>query len=28
MVETGTGNYLTIALEETAAGKLKFEYKN
>ncbi|MGZ5310492.1 MAG: DNA-directed RNA polymerase subunit omega [Solirubrobacterales bacterium] len=27
MVEVGTGNYLTIALEETAAGKLKFEYK-
>mgnify|MGYP001029683793 CR=1 FL=1 len=27
MVETGTGNYLTISLEETAAGKLKFEYK-
>lgn len=27
MVETGTGNYLTIALEETAAGKLKYEYK-
>lgn len=27
MVEAGTGNYLTIALEETAAGKLEFEYK-
>ncbi|HET8976304.1 MAG TPA: DNA-directed RNA polymerase subunit omega [Solirubrobacterales bacterium] len=27
MVDTGTGNYLTIALEEIAAGKLKFEYK-
>jgi DNA-directed RNA polymerase subunit omega len=28
MVETGTGNYLTISLEEMAAGKLKYEYKN
>jgi DNA-directed RNA polymerase subunit omega len=28
MVETGTGNYLTIALEETAGGKLKYEYKD
>ena len=28
MVETGSGNYLTIALEETAAGKLKYEYKD
>ncbi|MSO41580.1 MAG: DNA-directed RNA polymerase subunit omega [Solirubrobacterales bacterium] len=28
MVETGTGNYLTIALEETAQGKLKYEYKS
>jgi DNA-directed RNA polymerase subunit omega len=27
MVETPSGNYLTIALEETAAGKLKYEYK-
>jgi DNA-directed RNA polymerase subunit omega len=27
MVETHTGNYLTIALEELAAGKIKFEYK-
>jgi DNA-directed RNA polymerase subunit omega len=27
MVETGSGNYLTIALEETAAGKIKYEYK-
>ena len=27
MVETADRNYLTIALEETAAGKLKFEYK-
>jgi DNA-directed RNA polymerase subunit omega len=28
MVETPTGNYLTIALEETASGKLKYEYKD
>ena len=28
MVETATGNYLTIALEEIAAGKLKYEYKD
>jgi DNA-directed RNA polymerase subunit omega len=28
MVETGTGNYLTIALEELAAGKIKYEYKD
>jgi DNA-directed RNA polymerase subunit omega len=28
MVETeGGSNYLTIALEETAAGKIKYEYK-
>ncbi|MEO8091356.1 MAG: DNA-directed RNA polymerase subunit omega [bacterium] len=27
MVETGTGNYLTIALEELAAGKIKFSYR-
>jgi DNA-directed RNA polymerase subunit omega len=27
MVETQTGNYLTIALEELAAGKIKYEYK-
>jgi DNA-directed RNA polymerase subunit omega len=27
MVEVPSGNYLTIALEETAAGKLKYEYK-
>jgi DNA-directed RNA polymerase subunit omega len=27
MVETSTGNYLTIALEETASGKIKYEYK-
>ena len=28
MVETGSGSYLTIALEELAASKLKYEYKN
>jgi DNA-directed RNA polymerase subunit omega len=27
MVETPTGNYLTIALEETAQGKIKYDYK-
>jgi DNA-directed RNA polymerase subunit omega len=27
MVETGTGNYLTISLEELAQGKLKYEYR-
>jgi DNA-directed RNA polymerase subunit omega len=27
MVEAGSGNYITIALEETAAGKLNYEYK-
>jgi DNA-directed RNA polymerase subunit omega len=27
MVEVPSGNYLTISLEETAAGKLKYEYK-
>jgi DNA-directed RNA polymerase subunit omega len=27
MVETRSGNYLTIALEEIAAGKLKYEYR-
>ena len=27
MVEVPSGNYLTIALEETAQGKLKYEYK-
>ncbi|MGH2956845.1 MAG: DNA-directed RNA polymerase subunit omega [Solirubrobacterales bacterium] len=27
MVDVPSGNYLTIALEETAEGKLKFEYK-
>src|SRR5262249_45343987 len=28
MVKAPSGNYLTIALEETAAGKLKYEYKS
>jgi len=27
MVETRSGNYLTIALEEVAAGKIKYDYK-
>lgn len=27
MVDTDSGNYLTIALEETAAGKINYEYK-
>jgi DNA-directed RNA polymerase subunit omega len=27
MVETSSRNYLTIALEETAAGKLKYTYR-
>ena len=27
MVETGSKNYLTIALEEIAAGKLKYHYR-
>jgi DNA-directed RNA polymerase subunit omega len=27
MVETKSGNYLTIALEELAGGKIKYEYK-
>ena len=27
MVETKTGNYLTISLEELAEGKLKYEYR-
>src|SRR5215203_4569696 len=27
MIEVPSGNYLTIALEETSAGKLKYEYK-
>jgi DNA-directed RNA polymerase subunit omega len=28
MVETQSGNYLTIALEEIAAGKLKYRYRS
>lgn len=28
MVETRSGNYLTIALEELAAGKLRYSYKD
>ena len=28
MVEVPSGNYLTISLEETAAGKLEYEYKS
>jgi DNA-directed RNA polymerase subunit omega len=27
MVETQTGNYLTIALEELAQGKIKYRYR-
>lgn len=27
MVETPSGNYLTIALEELTAGKINYEYK-
>jgi DNA-directed RNA polymerase subunit omega len=27
MVETHTGNYLTIALEELAAGKIEYRYR-
>ena len=27
MVDVKSGNYLTIALEELAAGKIKYEYK-
>jgi DNA-directed RNA polymerase subunit omega len=27
MVETKTGNYLTIALEELAAGKIEYRYR-
>lgn len=27
MVEVKSGNYLTIALEELATGKIKYEYK-
>jgi DNA-directed RNA polymerase subunit omega len=28
MVETPSGNYLTISLEEIAQGKLKYEYRH
>lgn len=28
MVETHTGNYLTIALEELAAGKIRHHYRS
>jgi DNA-directed RNA polymerase subunit omega len=28
MVETDSGNYLTIALEELAADKIKYEYRH
>ena len=28
MVETQTGNYLTISLEELAAGKINYEYRS
>jgi DNA-directed RNA polymerase subunit omega len=28
MVETDTGNYLTIALEELAQDKIKFEFRH
>jgi DNA-directed RNA polymerase subunit omega len=28
MVETPTGNYLTIALEELAQGKIKYQYRS
>jgi DNA-directed RNA polymerase subunit omega len=27
MVETETGNYLTISLEELAAGKIEYQYR-
>ncbi|MBA2514782.1 MAG: DNA-directed RNA polymerase subunit omega [Solirubrobacterales bacterium] len=27
MIDTGSKNYLTIALEETAAGKIKYRYR-
>jgi len=27
MVETASKNYLTIALEEVAAGKIKYSYR-
>jgi len=28
MVETDTGNYLTISLEELAQGKINYEYRH
>jgi DNA-directed RNA polymerase subunit K/omega len=28
MVETDTGNYLTISLEELAQGKIKYRYRD
>jgi DNA-directed RNA polymerase subunit omega len=28
MVESGSKNYLTIALEEVAAGKINYEYRH
>ena len=28
MVETDSGNYLTIALEEVAQGKVNYEYRH
>ena len=28
MVETPTGNYLTIALEELAQGKIRYQYRS
>jgi DNA-directed RNA polymerase subunit omega len=28
MVDTGSGNYLTIALEELAAGKIDYRYRS
>ncbi len=28
MVDASSGNYLTIALEELAQGKIKYEYKD
>jgi DNA-directed RNA polymerase subunit omega len=28
MVETQTGNYLTISLEELAAGKIEYRYRS
>ena len=28
MIDTGSKNYLTIALEETAAGKINYRYRS